>query len=49
MLRADRPLSARGVALATTLLTSARSPVYRLGGGGAEDLAAAVARAVATM
>lgn len=48
VLRADRPVTARGVAIAAALLTSARSPVYRLGGGTA-DLAGAVARAVATM
>ena len=48
VLRADRPVSAQGVALATALLTTPESPVYRLGRGGAE-LAAAVARAVETM
>jgi hypothetical protein len=48
LLRADRPVSARGVALASALLTTARSPAYRLGRGG-DDLAAAVARAVAAM
>jgi hypothetical protein len=47
-LRADRPVSARGVAIAVTLLTTAASPVYRLGASGA-DLAAAVGRAVSAL
>jgi hypothetical protein len=48
LLRADRPVSAHGVALAGTLLTAATSPAYRIGRGG-DDLAAAVARAVEAM
>jgi len=49
LLRADQPVSARGVAIAATLLTDGAGPVYRLGGGAAEDLLAAVARAVAEL
>lgn len=48
VLRSDRPLSAQGVATATVLLTSAESPVYRVGRGG-EDVAAAVVRALTQM
>lgn len=48
VLRASRPVSAQGVALAASLLTSPDSPVYRLGRGG-DDLAGAIARAVATL
>jgi hypothetical protein len=48
VLRAPRPVSAQGVAIAASLLTTPESPAYRLGRGG-DDLAAAIARAVAMM
>jgi hypothetical protein len=48
VLRADRPVSAQGVAIATVLLTSAESPVYRIGSG-RDDVAAAIVRALTQM
>jgi hypothetical protein len=45
LLRAPRPVSAQGVALAAGLLTMAGSPAYRPGRGG-DELAAAIARAL---
>jgi hypothetical protein len=48
VLRASRPISAQGVAIAASLLTTPESPAYRVGRGG-DDLAAAIARAVAAM
>lgn len=48
LLRSPSGLSARGVAIAASLLTEPDSPVRRFGGGGGE-VAAAVARAVAEM
>lgn len=48
ILRARRPVSARGVALATALLTTPTSPVYRRGSG-TGDLAAALTRAAQEM
>jgi hypothetical protein len=46
VLRTDHPLSARGVALATALLTTPESPAFRIGRG---ELAAAVGHALAAM
>jgi hypothetical protein len=48
ILRANRPVAAHGVAIASTLLTTAASPAYRLGGRGG-DLTAALTRAVTAM
>jgi hypothetical protein len=48
ILRARRPVSAQGVALATALLTTPTSPVYRRGADVGE-LAAALTRAVREM